>query len=180
MWRPDLQPLPCRQNVRHTTGVDGKHTFVVADTILPGTVLDISLCMEVPVVAIDQFPYLWDFVIIDATTQTVCVCVGAMQINYQPVYPCEHTFVCRIPQTCLPLSYAALIPTTPNTELANVRVSLSSVLQNVSQRNVRFLWVYVQAVVYDKKKYLQFAYTLLLLLCVLFCILRVYLGWDDN
>ena len=73
MWRPDLRPLPCRQTVRHTTGADGRHSFVVhADNIPPGTVVEISLCVEVSVIVVDQFPVLWDFVIIDAATQTVC------------------------------------------------------------------------------------------------------------
>ena len=73
MWRPELHPLPCRQNVRHATGADGQHSFaVVADTIPSGTVLDISLCVEVSVIVVDQFPFLWDFVIMGAATQTVC------------------------------------------------------------------------------------------------------------
>ena len=73
MWRPDLQPLPCRENVRPTTGADGRHSFaVLADTIPSGTILEISLCVEVSLNVVDQFPVLWDFVIMDATTQTVC------------------------------------------------------------------------------------------------------------
>ena len=72
MWRPDLHPLPCRQNVRHRTGADGQHSFAVVDTIPSGTVLEISLCVEVSVVVVDQFPFLWDFVLVGATAQTVC------------------------------------------------------------------------------------------------------------
>ena len=73
MWRPGLHPLPCRQSVRHTTGADGRDSFaVMADTIPSGTVVDISLCVEVSLNVVDQFPVLWDFVLIDATTQTVC------------------------------------------------------------------------------------------------------------
>ena len=73
MWRPDLRPLPCRQRVRQTTGADGRDGFVVlADTIPSGTVLEISLCVEVSLNVVDQFPVLWDFVIMDAKTQTVC------------------------------------------------------------------------------------------------------------
>ena len=74
MWRPDLHPLPCRQSIRQTTRADGRHGFVVlADTIPSGTVLEISLCVEVSLNVVDQFPVLWDFVIMDATTQTVCL-----------------------------------------------------------------------------------------------------------
>ena len=75
MWRPDLHPLPCRENVRHITGADGRQIFAfMADTITSGTVLEVSLCVEVSVIVVDQFPFLWDFVLIDSTTQTVCVC----------------------------------------------------------------------------------------------------------
>ena len=67
MWRPDLHPLPCRQSVRHTTGADGQHSFAVPKAIQSGTVLEISLCVEVSVVVVDQFPYLWDFVLTGET-----------------------------------------------------------------------------------------------------------------
>ena len=68
MWRPDLQPLPYRQRVRQTTGADGRDGFaVLANTIPSGTVLEISLCVEVSVTVVDQFPYLWDFVLIGET-----------------------------------------------------------------------------------------------------------------
>ena len=73
MWRPELHPLPCRKHVHVTTGADGRHSFaVVVGTILPGTVMEISICVEVSVIVVDQFPVLWDFVIMDAATQTVC------------------------------------------------------------------------------------------------------------
>ena len=72
MWRPDLHPLPCRQNVRQTTGPDGQQDFAVLDPMPSGTVVDISLCVEVSLNVIDQFPVLWDFVLMDATIQTVC------------------------------------------------------------------------------------------------------------
>ena len=42
-------------------------------------------------------------------------------------------------QACIPLSYAAQIPTTPNPDLANVRVSLSNINQDVRQGSVREL-----------------------------------------
>ena len=73
MWRPDLQPLPCRQAVRQITGADGRHTFaVLASTTPSGTLLEISICVEISLYVVDQFPILWDFVIVDATSQTVC------------------------------------------------------------------------------------------------------------
>jgi hypothetical protein len=28
-----------------------------------GTIVEVSLCVEVSVVMVDQFPYLWDFVL---------------------------------------------------------------------------------------------------------------------
>ena len=67
MWRPDLHPLPCRQSVDQTTGADGRHSFAVTKAVPSGTVLEISLCVEVSVVVVDQFPYLWDFVITGET-----------------------------------------------------------------------------------------------------------------
>ena len=63
MWRPELHPLPCRQNVAHTTGADGQHSFAVREAVPSGTVLEISLCVEVSVIAVDQFPFLRDFVL---------------------------------------------------------------------------------------------------------------------
>ena len=63
MWRPDLQPLPCRRNVDQTAGADGQHSFTVVEAIPPGTILEISLCLEVSVVVVDELPYLRDFVL---------------------------------------------------------------------------------------------------------------------
>ena len=54
---------------------------------------------------------------------------------------CTHTnkyLRCQILQAWIPLSYAAQIPTTPNADLANVRVSLSNLDQNVRQCSARF------------------------------------------
>ena len=62
-WRPELQPLACRQDVVPTVGADGQHSFAVREGMPSGTVLEISLCLEVSVVVVDQFPYLWDFVL---------------------------------------------------------------------------------------------------------------------
>ena len=63
MWRQDLQPLPCRRKVGQTTGADGQHSYAVLEAAPSGDVLEISLCLEVSLIAVDQFPYLWDFVI---------------------------------------------------------------------------------------------------------------------
>ena len=62
-WRPDLQPLPCRKNVIQTILADGRRMYAVHEAVSSGDILEISLCLEVPVVVVDQFPYLWDFVI---------------------------------------------------------------------------------------------------------------------
>ena len=138
MWRPDLHTLPCRQNV-HIYRPDGRYSFaVVADTIPSDTVLDISLCVEVSVNVVDQFPFLWDFVIMDATTQTVCAREGT-EVCWQPVYSYEQISPCPILQACIPLSYTAQIPTTANPDLANVHVALSNLDLDVRQRSVRFL-----------------------------------------
>ena len=67
MWRPDLQPLPCRQNVTQTTGADGRHSFTVVEAVPTGTVLEVSLCLEVSVILVDQFPVLWDVVLTGET-----------------------------------------------------------------------------------------------------------------
>ena len=67
MWRPDLHPLPCRQNVAQTTGSDCRHSYAVVEAVPPGTVLEISLCLEMSVVVVDQFPFLWDFVLTGET-----------------------------------------------------------------------------------------------------------------
>ena len=154
MWRPDLHPLPCRQSVRHTTGAGGRDSFAVLEAVPSGTVVDISLCVKVSIIVVDQFPVLWDFVIMGATTQTVCTREDA-EVCWKSVYSYEQTSPCQIPQACIPLSYAAQIPTTPNPDLANVRVSLLSNLdQNVRQRSVRFLCVYVLTIACEKKSVL--------------------------
>ena len=44
----------------------------------------------------------------------------------------------QIPQAYIPLSYAAKIPTTPNPDLANVRVSLSNLDKEVRKCSVRY------------------------------------------
>ena len=131
MWRPSLHPLPCRQNVYHATEADGRHSFaVLANTIQSGTILEISLCVEVALNVVDQFPILWDFVINDATTQTVCVREAA-ESCWQHIYSSKQIYQCQFAQVCVPLSYAAQIPTTPNPDRANVRVSLTNLDHDV-------------------------------------------------
>ena len=89
MWRPDLRPLTCPQNIGYKTGADGQHSFVVrADTIPAGTVVEISLCVEVSVIVVDQFPYLWDFVLIGETEKEN---TGCQQTNASS---CAHTPCC--------------------------------------------------------------------------------------
>ena len=75
-WRPDLHPLPCRKNVVQSTGADGQHSYVILEAVPSGTVLEISLCLKVPVVVVDQFPFLWDFVL---TGETENVHAGCQQ-----------------------------------------------------------------------------------------------------
>ena len=137
MWRPDLRPLPCRQNVRHAGGADGQHSFAVLGTIPSGTVLEISLCVAMALNVVDQFPFLWDFVIMDTTSQTVCA-PGDAGVYWQPVCSYVQISPCHIPQACIPLSYAAKIPTTPNPDLANVHVSLEYLDQEVRQCSAWF------------------------------------------
>ena len=84
MWRPDLHPLPCRKKVVHTTGADGRHSYAVLEAVPSGTVLEISLCLEVPVIVVDQFPYLRDFVL---TGETEHVHAGCQQTG---VSSCAH------------------------------------------------------------------------------------------
>ena len=81
MWRPDLQPLPCRVKVAQTIGADGRRSFAVLEAVSSGVVLEISRCLEVSVGAVDQFPFLWDFVLTGETdfflfarTHRICFC----------------------------------------------------------------------------------------------------------
>ena len=51
--------------------------------------------------------------------------------------PVKNPFCCLcFPQAFIPLSYAALIPTTPNPDLANVRLSVSAVEHQVKYHRV--------------------------------------------
>ena len=67
MWRPELHPMPCRRSLYLATGADGQRSFAVVDAIRSGTVLETSLCKEVSLVVVDQFPFLWDFVLTGET-----------------------------------------------------------------------------------------------------------------
>ena len=67
MWRPDLQPLPYRRKVAQRIGADGRYSFVVLEDMMLGSILEISLCLEVSLVVVDQFPFLWDFVLTGET-----------------------------------------------------------------------------------------------------------------
>ena len=67
MWRPDLHPLPCRQKVAQATGADGRDSFFVREAVPSGTVLEVSLCLEVSVIAVQLFPVLRDFVLTGQT-----------------------------------------------------------------------------------------------------------------
>ena len=75
MWRAELHPLPCPQSVVYKTGEDGRHTsFAVTKAIPSGAVLEVSLCVEVSVIVVDQFPYLWDFVLTGETENDHTAC----------------------------------------------------------------------------------------------------------
>ena len=74
MWRPELHPLPCRRSFSLKTGADGRHSFAVLEAIPPGTVLETSRCVEVSVIVVDQFPFLWDFVLTGETENEHTVC----------------------------------------------------------------------------------------------------------
>ena len=75
MWRPDLHPLPCRQNVTRIMGADGRHSFAVVEAVPSGTVLEISLCLEVYVGVVDQLPFLRDFVLDGETENEYTGCL---------------------------------------------------------------------------------------------------------
>ena len=84
MWRPDLHPLPCRQSFRHSIGADSQHSFSVLEAIRKGTILEISLCVEVSVIVVDQFPYLWKVVL-----------TGETENNEYPGVPTEFCLLTR-------------------------------------------------------------------------------------
>ena len=117
MWRPDLQPLPCRENVDLATGWGGRHTFSVLAELPSGTVMDIAPCVKVSLIAVDQF-LLWDFVIIDATTQTVCArgCRSLLATryphtkNYLRVKSRRYASLCHTPRKSRPHANLTSLP----------------------------------------------------------------------
>ena len=87
-WRPELQPLPCRKNVIQTTGADSRHSYTVLETVPSGTVLEISVCLEVSLIVVDQFPYLWDFVITGETENGYTICCQHTSSSSRPHTAC--------------------------------------------------------------------------------------------
>ena len=84
MWRPDLHRLPRRRHVAQMTRADGRRSYGVLEAVPSGTVLEISLCLNVSLVVVDQFPSLWDFVL-TGETQSVhagCQPVSRSHTNY--------------------------------------------------------------------------------------------------
>ena len=75
MWRPDLQPLPCRKDVIQTIAADGRRSYAVREAVASGAVVEISLCLVVPLVVVDQLPYLWDFVLTGETENVRVDCL---------------------------------------------------------------------------------------------------------
>ena len=67
MWQPDLHPLPCPREVGMEYGADGRRVFFTNEAVPRGTVLIVSLCLEVAVRVVDQLPFLWDFVLTGET-----------------------------------------------------------------------------------------------------------------
>ena len=62
-WRADLHPLPMRLKVAQTIGADGRHSYAVLEDVRSGSILEISVCVEVSVVVVDQLPFLRDYVL---------------------------------------------------------------------------------------------------------------------
>ena len=108
MWRPDLQPLPCRENLRLGTGADGRHSFSILRKYPAKAVLDISLCMDVSLIVVDQFPVLWDFVLIYSKSKTVCaskdaeVCCAPSTHAYLCAKSCRYVSLCPTPRKFRP------------------------------------------------------------------------------
>ena len=61
-WRPELHPLPCPQKVVQRIEVDGTRSYVVPAAISAGTVLEVSICLEVPAILVDEF-FLRDYIL---------------------------------------------------------------------------------------------------------------------
>ena len=95
MWRPDLKPLPCPHRVA-ATRAGGRHFFAVREAVPSGTVLAISLCVEVSVAVVDQFPVLWDIVMMGAVSQKVRARYDAA-VCWKPIHAhnCLRVKFCR-------------------------------------------------------------------------------------
>ena len=61
MWRPELKPLPCCQNIQQETKANGARTYTSLTAIPVDTVVDISLSLDVLASAFEHFPGLRDF-----------------------------------------------------------------------------------------------------------------------
>ena len=107
---------PTTHSPSHThPSPDGQHVFTVLNDIPIDTVVDISLCIDVALSVVDQFPMLWDFVLIGWTSKTVCVCVcvcacvcvyASMQKSAVNRYIHAIKYLCQSPRRC-----ASLCPT---------------------------------------------------------------------
>ena len=156
MWRPDLHPLPCRKSFSKMTGVDGRHKFaVLGDTMPSGTLMDVSLCVDVPVTVVDQFPVLWDFVIMGETPQTVCARLKIRNLIANPVYSYKQISLFRIPRR-----YASLCHTPRKSRPHPILFSLMCACHFqtwtkmcVSVVRAFFLRVYVYTVVCEGKAF---------------------------
>ena len=76
MWAPHLHALPRRLDVAQITSADGRHSYEVLEAVPSETVVEISLCVEVSLIAVDQFPFLWDFVLTGAMEYEFIGCLS--------------------------------------------------------------------------------------------------------
>ena len=68
MWWPEIKPLPCHKNVVQIIEADaGRRRYVVNESVPSCADLEVSLCLVVPVIVVDQFPFLWNFVLTGET-----------------------------------------------------------------------------------------------------------------
>ena len=63
MWRPELKPLPCCLDIQQATEDNGTRTYTSLAAIPANTVVDVSLCLDVPASFIKDFPSLRDSVL---------------------------------------------------------------------------------------------------------------------
>ena len=56
MWRPELTPLPCRQPVDQIAADDDDDvSYIITKDVPAGTVLETSLCLEMPPDTVDTY-----------------------------------------------------------------------------------------------------------------------------